>query len=201
MVFVSHLLFSRTWPLINLFSVSIVILTGRVFYQQDLKRNNVTNTITMKAVAILAHNIINCFRNHPHASIFTFLLCGSIILHGIVISSIGLPLFIDSFMHPNEYELIASDQFIILDHYEQGSKVLIQKQTHPSFSINQNDTLCSRNHFGLYRIEESLTGQNDSITSVEIIGKVIMVIPDNSLESIAIAWYQQTKEFIQQIQA
>lgn len=155
----------------------------------------------MEGVVKLGNKLINTSIKHPHASIFCFLLCCSIVLNGLLLSSIGLPQLIDSLMHPNEYEIIDSDQFIILDQSKQGSKVLIQKQTHPSFSMDKKDTLCSRNSYGIYIIGKPLIVQNDSIDHIEIIGKVIMFIPDNSIDGIALAWWQQTKGFMQRFQS
>lgn len=155
----------------------------------------------MEGIRSKGKKLINQSKRNPHVAIFILLLCLSTSLNSILISSMGLPIFLDSLMRPNDYEIVASEQFKIASQTNPRSAVLIQKQTHPSFSVDQKDTLCSMNLYGLYSLEKPLLVQNESIDSTEIIGKVITFIPPNSIDNFAFAWWQQTKGFIQHLQS
>jgi hypothetical protein len=151
----------------------------------------------MEGIQKQERKVIDRCTRHPHVIIFCFLLFFSISLNGILISSMGLPIFLDSLMNPADYEIISSEQLRILEQSNTGSAALIQKQTHPSFSIDQKDILCSLDLSGFYTIEQSSLDQNNSTNAIDIIGKVITFIPSNSINSIAFSWWQQTKGFVQ----
>ncbi|MBS3801377.1 MAG: hypothetical protein KGY65_01355 [Candidatus Thermoplasmatota archaeon] len=161
-----------------------------------------TKSITMEGSKRKIIKITNKISKHPHTTVLCLLLLISILVNSMMISFLGLSTFIDSFNHPSDYILLSSDQI-----KDSSSKIVhgtavIQKQSHPSFSMNETESLCIENTQGTYIICSQTTQSivSKHTTQSRIVGKVITLIPDIPLSKISCLWWQQTIQIIKSIE-
>ena len=116
---------------------------------------------------------------------------------------IGFNTFIDSFENPEYYVNIPAND--IVKNIQIGSNyyLIIQKSTHPSFEINENDFIIYFNYNGelicnyvtqinsisaarKYYITNDLDLLNNAVFDNQIVGKVTNIISDNIINSISL---------------
>lgn len=153
----------------------------------------------MEGIKRPINQIANKITNHPHISIFCLLLVVSILINSIMISFMGISSFVDSFNNPTDYIFLPSDQLKDSSSQIMHGAAIVQKQSHPFFSMNQTETICIQNAQGTYTIRSQTTRFIDSKDSNQIIGKVITVIPDTPLSMIACLWWKQSIQIINTI--
>lgn len=146
--------------------------------------------------------ITNEISKHPHITVLCLLLLLSILVNSMMISFLGLSTFIDSFNHPSDYILLSSDQIKDSSSQLVHGTAVIQKQSHPSFSMNETEPLCIEHTKGTYTICSQPTQSivSKHTTQSHIFGKVITLIPDTPLSKISCLWWQQTIQIIRSIE-
>jgi len=131
---------------------------------EGLKRKNWKNglkkTILTKELALLVF----------------FIVFGTI-ANGIVLQHLGPTVFIDSFKNPTAYTIVVTR--------EGPDKVsfVVQKTSHPDFSVKPNDKLFCLTSYGTYDtiVATSSFGTYDDM----VIGKIIERHKDNAIEQIS----------------
>lgn len=131
---------------------------------EGLKRKNWKNSLK------------KTIQNKEIALLVVFILCG-IIINGIVLQHLGPTVFIDSFKNPTAYTIVVTK--------EGSDKVsfVVQKTSHPDFSVKPNDELFCLTSYGTYDtiVATSSLGTYGDM----IIGKIIERHKDNAIEQIS----------------
>lgn len=117
---------------------------------------------------------------------------------------IGIETFFDSFEQPEYYICIENKNNIVQSSAQEGDFIIIQKSSHPSFEINDNDDIiyvkeggnlvCSRIHHSIkigsikkyYTVNENNQVSNNPIYEFQIAGKIIKTVESNPWNSLSI---------------
>jgi len=109
---------------------------------------------------------------------------------------IGMDTFLDSFENPDQYICIQNNQNTILPNIPDGKYIIIQKSTHPGFSLKKDDEIIYINEgkIACNKILDTtiigatkryyINGENNEISTQpiyesQIIGRVVNIIDDN----------------------
>ena len=93
----------------------------------------------------------------------SFIIFGSII-NGIVLNHLGPSLFIDSFKNPSDYTVVE------IRNGSESYCLVVQKSSHPDFSIDQSDELFCVTSFGTY---DTIIAEPGPLNDDHVVGKIV----------------------------
>jgi len=155
----------------------------------------------MEGLWRIKKTIISTGKHHPHHIIFACLLLISIISNSIMISHIGIPTFIDSFTHSEDYLFLSSDQFTTNSMKHSEYALIVQKESLNLTSLNEHQNWCYETTTGCYLIQSQTTHQTDPIESKECIGRVVTRIPSTPFSVFSFEWWQHTIRLLDNVRS
>lgn len=160
-----------------------------------------TNSIMMEGLWWIKKIIISTGKHHPHHIIFACLLLISIISNAIMISHIGIPTFIDSFTHSEDYLFLSSDQFTTISMKHSEYAIIVQKESLNLTSLNEPQNWCYETTTGCYLIQSQTPYQNNSNDAEKYIGRVITTIPSTPFSVFSFEWWQHTIRLLDNVRS
>lgn len=117
--------------------------------------------------------------------------------------------FLDSFENPEQYICIQNNKNTILPDVADGKYIIIQKSTHPSFSLEKDDEIiyisegeiaCNKildiNSLGAIKSYYVTSGDTQPVYESQIIGRVVNIIDDNLWTSMSMKiWEISIQQF------